>query len=166
MGGMMRISIVVAMTEDGVIGVGGRLPWELPEDMKRFRELTMGHAVVMGRKTFESIGRALPGRRNLVVSRTTRFKTAENAEGAEWFLGVETAIDAAKAAGETECFVAGGTEIYAAALEIADRMYVTWVRRQEQGDTFFPKWDRTRWRAVSSEMLAEGVECVVYERGG
>jgi len=161
------------MTPERLIGVaddgGGRLPWNLPEDLRRFRNLTMGHTVVMGRKTFASIGRALPGRRNLVVSRNINPPTIE---GVEWLTSLDEAIESARAAGETECFIAGGTEIYATALEKADRMYVTFVRRdlsfQERGgegrDTYFPTWDQTQWRTVSSEKLAADLECVVYER--
>ena len=159
----MQISIIVAMTPDRLIGAAGRLPWYLPDDLKRFRKLTTGHAIVMGRKTFSSIGRPLPKRRNLVVSRNPDPPAVE---GIEWFTSLEEAIDFARMAGETECFIAGGTEIYAAALEKADRMYITFVQRDFpfQGDTFFPLWDQSQWKVVSHELVGKDLEFVVYER--
>jgi dihydrofolate reductase len=158
----MLISIIVAMTPERLIGAAGRLPWYLPEDLKRFRATTMGHAMVMGRRTFSSLGRALPGRRNLVVSRNPNPPVVE---GVEWFQSLDEAIEFARRAGETECFIAGGTEIYAEALEKADRMYVTYVQRDFpfQGDTYFPVWDQTQWTMVSHELVKD-LEFVVYER--
>jgi dihydrofolate reductase len=160
----MLISIIVAMTPERLIGAAGRLPWYLPEDLKRFRKMTMGHAIVMGRKTFSSIGRALPGRRNLVVSRNANPPAVE---GVEWFGSLEEAIEFARSTGETECFIAGGTEIYNEALKVANRMYVTFVQRDFpfQGDTYFPMWDQTQWNAVSHELVKD-LEFVVYERAG
>src|SRR5262245_10535394 len=148
----MLVSIIVAMTPERLIGAAGRLPWYLPEDLKRFRARTMGHAIVMGRKTFSSIGRALPGRRNLVVSRNANPPTVE---GVEWFKSLDDAIAFAKTAGESECFIAGGTEIYAEALEKAHRMYVTYVQRDFpfQGDTYFPVWDQMAWGVASHELV-------------
>jgi dihydrofolate reductase len=158
----MLISIIVAMTPDRLIGAAGRLPWYLPDDLKRFRRLTMGHAIVMGRKTFSSIGRALPGRRNLVVSRNLN---PPQTEGVEWFHSLDEAVAAAGSKGETECFIAGGTEIYAEALKKAHRLYVTYVQRDFpfQGDTYFPMWDQTEWSLVSHELVKD-LEFVVYER--
>src|ERR1051325_9491297 len=109
----MILSIIVAMTPDRLIGAAGRLPWYLPEDLKRFRAITMGHAIIMGRKTFSSIGRPLHGRRNLVVSCNPE---PPRIEGVEWFKSLDEAIAAARAGNETECFIAGGTEIYAEGL--------------------------------------------------
>jgi dihydrofolate reductase len=159
----MKTSIIVAMTPERLIGAAGRLPWYLPDDLKRFRKLTMGHAILMGRKTFSSIGRALPGRRNLVISRNANPPATE---GVEWFNSVEEALAFAKAAGETEAFVAGGTEIYSEGLKLADRMYITFVQRDFpfQGDTYFPMWDQSAWRAVTHERLGKDLEFVVYER--
>jgi dihydrofolate reductase len=158
----MLISIIVAMTPDRLIGAAGRLPWYLPDDLKRFRRLTMGHAIVMGRRTFSSIGRALPGRRNLVVSRNPN---PPQTEGIEWFHSLDDAVAAARQAGETECFIAGGTEIYAEALKKAHRLYVTYVQRDFpfQGDTYFPIWNQTEWSMVSHELVKD-LEFVVYER--
>jgi len=152
------------MTPDRLIGAAGRLPWYLPDDLKRFRKLTMGHAMVMGRKTFSSIGRALPGRRNLVVSRNANPPAVE---GVEWFQSLDEAIAFAASTGETECFIAGGTEIYNEALGKATRMYVTFVQRDFpfQGDTYFPMWDQTQWKVTSHELVKD-LEFVVYERSG
>ncbi len=162
----MLISIIVAMTPERLIGAAGRLPWYLPEDLKRFRAITMGHAIIMGRKTFSSLGRPLVGRRNLVVSRNP---DPPKVAGIEWFNSLDAAIEAARRAPtggeETECFIAGGTEIYAEALGKADRMYVTYVQRDFpfQGDTYFPVWDQTRWSVVSHELVKD-LEFVIYER--
>jgi len=160
----MLISIIVAMTPERLIGAAGRLPWYLPEDLKRFRATTLGHAMIMGRKTFSSIGRALPGRRNLVVSRNPN---PPEVEGVEWFTSLDAALDFARQTGETECFIAGGTEIYEEALSKAQRMYVTFVQRDFpfQGDTYFPMWDQTQWKAVKHELVKD-LEFVVYERAG
>ncbi|HUO09848.1 MAG TPA: dihydrofolate reductase [Phycisphaerae bacterium] len=161
----MQISIIVAMTPDRLIGAAGRLPWYLPEDLKRFRKLTTGHAIVMGRKTFSSIGRPLPNRRNLVVSRNPDPPAVQ---GIEWFKSLDEALEFARQAGETECFIAGGTEIYSAALEKATRMYITYVQRDFpfQGDTYFPVWDQTQWKVTSHELVGKDLEFVTYERSG
>ena len=158
----MQISMIVAMTPERLIGAAGRLPWYLPDDLKRFRALTTGHCIVMGRKTFSSIGRALPKRRNLVISRNP---DPPKVEGVEWFASLDDAIKVARDAGETELFVAGGSEIYAAAFPQANRLYITFVHRDFpfQGDTFFPAWDQTAWHAVSQELKGD-CEYVVYER--
>ena len=122
----------------------------------------MGHAMIMGRKTFSSIGRALPQRRNLVVSRNANPPATE---GIEWFTSLDEALDFAKAASETECFIAGGTEIYNEALTKATRMYVTYVQRDFpfQGDTYFPMWDQSQWKLISHELVKD-LEFCVYER--
>lgn len=140
-----RISIIVAVGTNGVIGTDGQLPWRLPEDLKRFRALTMGHAMVMGRKTYDSIGRPLPGRRSIVVSRRPDLAI----EGAI----VTTSIDAAIAAAgdDPEIFVIGGGEIYAASLPMTDRLLVTEVDAEPAGDTHFPPIDRAVWRELSRE---------------
>jgi dihydrofolate reductase len=158
----MNISIIVAMTPDRLIGAAGRLPWYLPEDLRRFRLRTMGHTIIMGRKTFSSIGRALPGRRNLVVSRNPN---PPHIAGVEWFRSLEEALEFAEAAGETECFIAGGTEVYAEALPKATRLYVTYVQRDFpfQGDTYFPVWDQSQWVAAGRDLVKD-LEFVAYEK--
>jgi dihydrofolate reductase len=131
----MRISIIVAMAGNGVIGRGGKLPWHLGDDLKRFKQLTIGHTIVMGRKTWESIGRPLPGRRNVVISRQAGYRAA----GADVVTNLETALKIAEAAGESEAFIIGGAEIYRLAKSCADRMYITLVEAIVEGDTFFPE---------------------------
>lgn len=138
------ISLIAAMTRARVIGADNRLPWRLPEDLRRFRRLTTGHAVVMGRKTFESIGRPLPERRNIVITRQPEFRAA----------GIEIAASleaASELAGEGEVFVIGGAEIYRLALPRADRLYLTWIEREFAGDAYFPLFDPAEFREIESE---------------
>lgn len=137
------ISIIVAHASNRAIGRDGRLPWHLPADLRRFRELTIGCAVVMGRKTFESLPdayRPLPGRRNLVLSTNPAYA----AGGGEVFTSLDAALDAC----DRECFVIGGSETYSHALPLADRVYVTHVAGDHDGDAFFPPLDDVAWRCV------------------
>ena len=154
---MPVISLVAAMARNRVIGAGNRLPWHLPEDLKHFKRLTMGAPVIMGRKTHESIGKALPGRRNIVVTRR---------RGAHWD-GCEAAssLDAALAlAGDApEAFVIGGAELYRLALPRADRLYLTLLDAAYAGDTLFPEFDPADWRESAREPGA-GFAFVTYER--
>jgi dihydrofolate reductase len=130
----MRVSIIVAVAENGVIGRGGALPWHLPDDLKRFKQLTMGHAVVMGRKTWESIGRPLPGRQMIVVTRQGDYQP----EGVKVAGSVDDALAIARTAGDNECFIIGGAEVYRQTLPKADRIYLTIVLAEIEGDTYFP----------------------------
>lgn len=127
------------MAENRVIGRGNALPWRLPRDMRRFKELTMGHAVVMGRTTYETLEGALPGRRNIVLSRSPELRC----EGAEVVATLDEALGLA--ADDDEVFVAGGAEVYRAALPRADRLYLTVVHTEVSGDTFFPPFDESEW---------------------
>ncbi len=143
----MRVSIVVAVSENGVIGRGGGLPWHLGDDLRRFKQLTMGHTLVMGRRTWESIGRPLPGRRMIVVTRQADYR----ADGIETAAGIDAALRLAEAAGEDEVFIVGGAEVYATALPLATRLHLTRVHADVDGDTRFPNVDWSQWRQVSSE---------------
>ncbi|MGZ4123887.1 MAG: dihydrofolate reductase [Tumebacillaceae bacterium] len=135
------ISFVVAMDLQRVIGKDNALPWHLPADLKYFRNLTMGHTVVMGRKTFESIGKPLPGRKNVIVTRNPHFQ----AEGCEVIHSVdEIPQDAAD-----EVFVIGGAEIFKALLPRAKRLYLTRILESFAGDTYFPELDETEWQLCS-----------------
>ena len=159
----MLISLIVAMTPDRLIGAAGRLPWHMPEDLKRFKQLTLGHALIMGRKTYASIGRPLPGRRNLII---THNPAPPAIAGVEWFTSLESALTSAQTAGETECFIAGGAQIYAQALLLAHRLYITYVQEGDgtfHGDTYFPAWDHSQWRTLRREP-APNMEFVTYER--
>ena len=142
----MIVSIIVAVADNDVIGRDGGLPWHLPADLKRFKRLTSGHQMVMGRRTWDSIGRRpLPGRPTIVVSRDPSFV----AEGAQVARSVEEALELA--AGADEVFIAGGEAIYRAALPVADRIYLTRVHACFDGDTHFPAFDANDWQVVVEE---------------
>ncbi|MBE6197436.1 MAG: dihydrofolate reductase [Rikenellaceae bacterium] len=145
------ISIIVAIAENGVIGDKNALLWNIKEDMRRFRTTTTGHPVIMGRKTFESIGRPLPKRTNVVITRgDTTF------EGCEVAHSLEEAI--AMFPAEEEIFIIGGAQIYAQALPLADRLYLTIVHSDYEGDTSFPAIDYSEWREVYREKFERGEE--------
>jgi dihydrofolate reductase len=142
----MKVSLIAAVAENGVIGRGGQLPWHLAADLQRFKRLTMGHTIIMGRKTWESIGRPLPGRRMIVITRQDDYC----AEGLEVASSLDAAIDVA-AARDDEAYVIGGAEIYRQALPRADRLFLTRVQAIVEGDTTFPEFDPSHWRLVESE---------------
>jgi dihydrofolate reductase len=167
----MDVVIHVAIAENGVIGRDGGLPWRLSTDLKRFKADTMGKPVIMGRKTYEGIGRPLPGRLNIVVTRDPAWR----AEGVEVAHSLAAAIQLATVrgrcmAGIDEVCVIGGGEIYAQALPLADRLHVTHVLAPVDGDAHFPPIDPAVWRAVRSEEVAAGekdshaTRHTVYER--
>ena len=135
----MRVSLIVAMERNGVIGRDGDLPWHLSADLRRFKQLTMGHHIIMGRKTFESIGRLLPGRTSVVVTRQSDFA----APGAVITHSLHEAV--AAAGNDEEAFIIGGAEIYQQALELVDRIYLTEVDADVPGDARFPEFDRSQW---------------------
>ncbi|MEK7195224.1 MAG: dihydrofolate reductase [Patescibacteria group bacterium] len=141
----MKISIIVAMAENHVIGSGGKIPWRLSADFKRFKEITLGHPVVMGRKTFESIGKPLPERTNIVISRDPNYKAA----GCLTAQSLEEAISLAKSADEV--FIIGGEQVYKMALPKAGTVYLTMVHGTFEGDAFFPALDGNKWQLLSSE---------------
>jgi dihydrofolate reductase len=144
------VSLVAAVAENGVIGRAGALPWSLPADLRRFRELTTGHHVVMGRKTHASIGRALPDRANLVLTRRPELVAA----GCRAVPDLDAALRIARDAGESEAFVIGGAALYALALPLATRIYLTRVAARVDGDVHFPELDAARWQEVSRELRA------------
>jgi dihydrofolate reductase len=139
------ISLIVAAAENDVIGRDGALPWHLSDDLRRFKALTMGKPIIMGRKTFESIGRPLPGRQNIVITRQPAYV----ADGCEVVTSVDDAITAAGSAQET--MVIGGAEIYRLFLPLAKRIYLTRVGARIAGDTRFPELPRTAWRESTRE---------------
>jgi len=161
-GGPPRVFLVAAVAANGIIGAGGKLPWHLPQDLKHFKALTLGHPVIMGRKTWESLGRPLPGRENIVVTRSAGY----DAPGAS----IAASLDAALAlcAGEPVAFVIGGSELYAAALPLADGLVLTEIHRDYEGDTRFPQFDRKGWRETQRKPQAgaDGLrfDFVLYER--
>ena len=145
MTGISRVAIVAAVARNGVIGHRNRMPWHLPEDLRRFRQLTLGHAVIMGRRTFESIGKPLAGRNNIVVTRSPVWTRS----GCHAAHSLETALAAVHE--REDAFVIGGAQIYALALPVASRLYISEIERDFEGDAFFPEFDRSRWREVSRE---------------
>jgi dihydrofolate reductase len=144
------IAIIAAVARNGIIGRGNALPWHLPEDLRRFKRLTLGAPVIMGRRTFDSIGRALPGRLNIVVSRNPRAE----APGCTLAGSLGEALAAAGAA--PVVFVIGGSSLYAAALPVATRMYLTEIDADVEGDTRFPDYDRGQWRETGRETHEAG----------
>jgi len=143
----MRVAIIAAVAANNVIGRDNRMPWHLSADLRRFKRLTMGHHLIMGRKTFESIGRPLPGRTTIVLSRCL----AAAPEGVELARGLDEALQMAECRSETEVFVAGGAEVYPQAIEHADRLYLTRIHAEFTGDAFFPKLDLEQWLCVEQE---------------
>lgn len=143
----MIVSLVAAVAENGVIGRDGGLPWRLPRDMRFFKQLTTGHTIIMGRRTWDEIRRPLPDRRNIVVTRDAE----RDFPGAERVSSLDEALARAAAAGDAEAFVIGGGEIYREAMPRADRMYLTAVHATVAGDTHFPGWDPAEWRLVTEE---------------
>jgi dihydrofolate reductase len=144
------ISLVVAMARNRTIGAGGRMPWHIPEDLKAFRRITTGHPIVMGRKTYQSIGKPLPGRTNFVVSRDPGFTV----DGGRVVASLDDALAQAAAAdipGHEEVCVIGGGEIYRQALPLADRIYLTLIDADIDGDAHFPEFDWADYRVVSRE---------------
>ena len=151
------MNIIVAMTRDRVIGKDNKLLWHLPEDLKNFKKLTLGNTVVMGRKTFESIGKALPNRHNIVVS-----KSLKPTKGIDVCPTLERGIARAQAYGK-EVFMIGGAQIYRQALPVIHRMYVSYVKGNFKGDVFFPAFNESEW-AIAEEKSFPEFEYVVYER--
>ena len=139
------ISLIVAASENNVIGVQGELPWRLSDDLRRFKAVTMGKPIVMGRKTFESIGKPLPGRQNIVITRQAEFV----ADGCDVVTSIEDAV--ATAGDADEIMIIGGSEIYALFLPAADRLYLTRVHAEIDGDAFLPAIGEGDWQLVDSE---------------
>ncbi|MEK7550759.1 MAG: dihydrofolate reductase [Patescibacteria group bacterium] len=143
----MKISIIVAVSENNVIGKRGQLPWHSSEDLKHFKSLTTGHHILMGRKTHESIGRPLPGRTNIILARDEKFKP----EGCFVFQELGEAIRFAKDKKEKELFIIGGEQIYRFTLPLAERIYLTEVKKNFDGDAYFPEINEEKWNELSRE---------------
>lgn len=160
--GAPRIYLVAAVASNGIIGAKGKLPWHLPEDLKHFKKLTLGHPVIMGRKTWESLGKALPGRENIVVTSQPGYQ----AQGAAVASSLEGAL--ALCAGEPVAFVIGGYRLFEDSLALASGLVLTEIQRDFEGDTTFPPFDRSRWRETQREAhtAADGMrfDFVLYER--
>ncbi|CEN55621.1 dihydrofolate reductase [Candidatus Methylopumilus turicensis] len=160
---MSDLSLIVAIAKNRVIGVNNTLPWHLPEDLKRFRALTTGHHIIMGRKTFDSLGRLLPGRTTVIVTRNPDYKMA----GAIVVHSLEAAITAC--GDDNEAFLIGGAELYKDGLKLAKKLYITEIDAEYEGDAFFPEFDVAEWQVVEREShQAEnglGFSYLTYQRG-
>jgi len=141
----MKTAFVVAMDEKGLIGRDNDLPWRLSADLQYFRRITMGKPILMGRKTHESIGRPLPGRQNIVMSSMADYQ----ADGCDVVHSINAALAVAADAGEI--MVIGGSSLFEQMFDIADRLYLTRVHAELEGDTWFPAWDKTQWQLISQE---------------
>jgi dihydrofolate reductase len=141
----MSLSILVAMAANRTIGINNTLPWRCPEDLKHFKALTMGHHIIMGRKTFDSIGRPLPGRTTVVVTRNRELKI----DGCLMAHSLQEAI--AACANDHAIFIVGGAELYAQAMPLADTLFITEIQQNVAGDAHFPEFSRTEWQEVSRE---------------
>jgi len=153
----MKRSMIVAMAENRVIGINNKLPWYLPNDLKYFKQVTMGKPILMGRKTFESIGKPLPGRANIVITRNETW----SAEGVRIVHSIDQAVSLATSIcdidGQSELMVIGGDQIYQTSLPEIDRIYLTQVHAEVKGDAFFPELDWSEWTEVGREdFVAEG----------
>lgn len=143
---MSGLAVIAAVARTGVIGRDGGLPWRLPEDLKHFKATTLGHCLLLGRRTWESLPGPLPGRTSIVVTRNAGFR----ADGARVASSLDEAVQLAGQQGDDEPVVAGGAEIYALALPVATRVWLTRVHADVEGDVVFPPWDRTGWQRVES----------------
>lgn len=158
-----RISIISALAKNRIIGIYNALPWRLPEDLKYFKSLTLGHHILMGRKTYESIGKPLPGRTTVIITRGSY----SSQEGAKIAHSLREAIEIC--GGDEEIFFVGGAELYAQALPLADRLYLTEIQAEVEGDAWFPEFDRGQWHEVSRDKRYDEVSgmdyhFVVYDR--
>lgn len=150
----MRVSFIVAKAENNVIGINNKLPWHLKDDLQNFKKITMGHHILMGRKTFESIGKPLPGRMSLVVSSEPKA----NQESVFWFTSIFRAIKQAERNGESELFIIGGEKVFKSALSLCDRIYLTEVHGDVKGDTYFPNLSLKNWKKVSEQKFEKNAD--------
>ena len=157
----MIISAIVAMASNRAIGNRGDIPWKIPGEQKMFKEITLGHTVIMGRKTYESIGRPLPGRTNVVITRQSGYQ----ADGCIVVHDLNSAIQSCPAE-ENEAFICGGGQLYQEAMSATDRIYLTVLSREVEGDTYFPEISETEFKLSRSDHIdgVEPYEFVVYDR--
>jgi dihydrofolate reductase len=145
----MKISLIAAMAKNRVIGLNGKMPWHLPADLKRFRKITMGSPVIMGRRTFEAIGKPLPGRTNIVLTRNPKFKPPE----CQVFSKLDQALEFCQ--NNAELFVIGGADLYQALLPGANYLYLTEIDKEFDGDTFFPVFESAYWREEERQTVSD-----------
>ena len=160
----MKLSLIVAMATNRTIGINNQMPWHLSADLKKFKKITMGQPIIMGRKTFESIGRPLPGRQNIIISHNPDYQQ----QGCLVFNDLDSALQSC--AESDEVFVIGGATLYAATLIRADRLYITEIQRTFDGDTCFPEIEQDHWREVAREDINDdnsvdfNYSFIVYEK--
>lgn len=160
----MKLSLIVAMATNQTIGLDKKMPWHLSADLKKFKQITLGHSIIMGRKTFESIGRPLPERKNIIVSREKSYQQT----GCFVFNDIDDALKSCRQ--EEEVFVIGGATLYEAMLGRANKLYITEVKKEFKGDTYFPMIDKEQWREIEREDVNNDdsvnfdYSFVVYER--
>lgn len=160
----MKLSLIVAMASNRTIGINNQIPWHLSADLKKFKKITMGHPIIMGRKTFESIGRPLPGRKNIVISRDPHYQQ----QGCMVFDNLDSALQSCTTSDEV--FVIGGATLYESTLERADNLYITKIQQEFKGDTWFPEIKPEQWREVSREDINDdnsvnfNYSFIIYER--
>ncbi len=145
----MKISLIVAMASNRAIGLNNQIPWHLSADLKKFKKITMGAPILMGRKTYESIGRPLPGRSNIIISRNPEYRQADCLV----FNDIEQALESCR--DREEVFVIGGSDFYRSMLAVADTLYLTQIHREFPGDTFFPELDASQWIEVEREDIQD-----------
>ncbi len=146
----MKISLIAAMANNNVIGNNGKMPWHLPVDLKRVKALTLGKPIIMGRKTYESIGKPLPGRMNIIISRQTNLSL----EGCTVVTDLDEAITAASTSEADEAIIFGGSQIYQLAMPQVTTMYLTLIEKDYPGDTFFPEWNENEWQQTENEAFS------------
>jgi dihydrofolate reductase len=144
----MKLFLIVAMSEEGTIGDKGKIPWHIREDLQRFKRLTMGHPIIMGRKTYESIGKPLPGRTNIVLTQNPTFTAPAEVRT---FTTLDAALEHCRAQNVESVFIIGGSKIYQLALPLADKLFVTEVHQRINGDTKFPDYDHREWTEIARE---------------
>ena len=154
----MKLSLIVALAENHVIGRDNKLPWYLPNDLKYFKQVTLGKPVIMGRKTYESIGKPLPGRSNIIITRQPNYQPPGANDSVKVVASLQAARELAENIclidGQQEAMIIGGAEIYTLALPLVDRMYLTEVHAEVEGDAFFPSFQRDAWQKVAGEDFA------------
>jgi len=154
----MKVSIIVAVTKQWVIGKDNSLPWHIPEDLKWFKKHTRGHPVIMGRKTHESIGFLLPDRENIILTRNSNYRV----NGAKIYHSLGDAINSYRTLGESEIFIIGGASVFREALPITDRIYLTVIERAFEGNVFFPELSKEKYHTVLKETHTENVPLTFY----
>jgi dihydrofolate reductase len=147
----MILSLIAALDERRGIGIGNQLPWHMPGDLRRFKMVTMGHHLILGRKTYQSIGKPLPGRKMIVLSRNPEFRLGDG----QVVTTLEDALQVARDAGESEVFVSGGAEIYQQALPLVEKMYLTRIHTISKADVFFPDFDPENWLKICEQTYSE-----------